>query len=145
VIEREATVFVIDDDPSVRRGLERLLRSAGYLVELFASSREFLERAQCDQAACLVLDVRMPGQSGLELYESLVGGGYDIPTVFITGHGDIGMAVRAMKVGAVDFLPKPFDDEVFLDAVRGAIAARSRSRGDGKRRHPESFRSSSQE
>ena len=131
MIEREATVFVIDDDLSVRRGLERLLRSAGHRVETFASSREFLERAECDRAACLVLDVRMPGQSGLDLYEALVIGGYDIPAVFITGHGDIPMAVRAMKVGAVDFLSKPFDDHEFLDAVRRAIAKGSRSRAEG--------------
>lgn len=115
-------VFVIDDDLSVRRGLERLLRAAGYQVETFASARDFLDRADCARAACLVLDVRMPGQSGLELYEALVSGGYRIPAVFITGHADVPMAVRAMKTGAVDFLPKVFDEDTFLTAVRAAIA-----------------------
>jgi two-component system, LuxR family, response regulator FixJ len=122
VSDHGVTVFVVDDDASVRRGLERLLRSVGYRVETFASAREFLERGRLEGAGCLVLDVRMPGQSGLELHEVLVAGGHDIPVVFITGHGDIPMAVRAMKSGAADFLAKPFDDEVLLDAVRQAIA-----------------------
>ncbi len=130
--DRGATVFVVDDDASVRRGLERLLRSVGYRVETFASAREFLELGRLEGAGCLVLDVRMPGQSGLELHEVLVAGGHDIPVVFITGHGDIPMAVRAMKSGAADFLAKPFDDEVLLDAVRQAIATdRSRRPGVG--------------
>jgi FixJ family two-component response regulator len=116
------TVFVVDDDPSVRRGLERLLRSAGYRAETFASAREFLERGDAEAGGCLVLDVRMPGQSGLELYEVLTTAGHAIPVIFITGHGDIPMAVRAIKAGAVDFLPKPFDDEVLLEAVRQALA-----------------------
>lgn len=118
----ERAVFVIDDDLSVRRALDRLLRSAGYQVETFASARDFLDRGDCARAACLVLDVRMPGQSGLELYEALVSGGYRIPAVFITGHADVPMAVRAMKAGAVDFLPKVFDDDAFLAAVRTAVA-----------------------
>jgi FixJ family two-component response regulator len=117
------SVFVVDDDASVRRGLERLLRAAGYQVATFASARDFLDRADCARAACLVLDVRMPGQSGLDLYETLVTGGYRIPAVFITGHADVPMAVRAMKLGAVDFLPKVFDDEAFLAAVRAAVGA----------------------
>jgi FixJ family two-component response regulator len=118
-------VFVVDDDPSVRRGLERLLRSAGHQVVTFESARDFLERADCARAACLVLDVRMPGPSGLELYEALVNGGYRIPVVFITGHADLRMAVRAMSLGAVEFLPKVFDDESFLTAVAAAVARRS--------------------
>jgi FixJ family two-component response regulator len=116
------TVFVVDDDPSVRRGLERLLRSAGYRAETFASAREFLQRGGLEAGGCLVLDVRMPGQSGLELHDVLRAGGHALPIIFITGHGDIPMAVRAMKAGAVDFLPKPFDDEALLEAVRQALA-----------------------
>jgi FixJ family two-component response regulator len=119
------TVFVVDDDPSVRRGMERLLRSAGYRAEMFASAREFLQRRDPDVGGCLVLDVRMPGQSGLELYDVLATAGHAIPVIFITGHGDIPMAVRAIKAGAVDFLPKPFDDEALLEAVRRALARSS--------------------
>jgi FixJ family two-component response regulator len=120
--EGPPTVFVVDDDPSVRRGLERLLRSAGYRAETFASTREFLERGDAEAGGCLVLDVRMPGQSGLELYDVLAAAGYSLPVIFITGHGDIPMAVRAIKAGAVDFLPKPFDDDALLEAVRQALA-----------------------
>ena len=116
-------VVLVDDDASVRRGLERLLRSAGYAVETFPSARAFLDRGEYDRASCLVLDVRMPGQSGLELQNLLVAAGHAIPIIFISGHGDIGMAVQAMKAGAVDFLAKPFDDDVFLAAVRQAMAA----------------------
>ena len=119
------SVFIIDDDLSVRRALERLLRADGHQVETFASARDFLDRGDCARASCLVLDVRMPGQSGLDLYEALVDGGYRVPAVFITGHADVPMAVRAMKSGAVDFLPKVFDDHTFLAAVRTAIARRA--------------------
>ena len=117
----EATVYVVDDDVSVRRGLERLLRSAGHRVVTFGSAREFLEHGDLVRPSCLVLDIRMPGQNGLDLHESLVAAGRDIPVVFITGNGDIPMAVRAMKAGAVDFLAKPFDDKELLDAVHQAI------------------------
>jgi FixJ family two-component response regulator len=123
------TVMVVDDDPSVRRGLDRLLRSVGYRVEMFDSARDLLERGQFDRAGCLVLDVRMPGQTGIDLSEVLRAAGHAIPIVFITGHGDIPMAVRAIKDGAVDFLTKPFDDEVFLDAIQQAITRGGR-RGD---------------
>jgi FixJ family two-component response regulator len=119
--EPEATVFVVDDDPSVRRGLERLLRTAGHRVESFASAREFLERPEHDGPRCLVLDVRMPGQSGLDLHDRLVASGRDIPVIFITGHADVPMAVRAMKAGAIDFLSKPFDDAELLGAARQAL------------------------
>jgi FixJ family two-component response regulator len=119
-------VFLVDDDDSVRRALARLLRAAGYEVTTFASARDFLARADCQLAVCLVLDIRMPGQSGLDLYESLAdAGGYRIPTVFITGHADSPTVLRAMKLGAVDVLPKVFDDEAFLSAVRAAITRRS--------------------
>jgi FixJ family two-component response regulator len=134
VREDRPTVFVVDDDPSVRRGLERLLRSAGHRVETFGSAREFLERGDAEAGGCLVLDVRMPGQSGLELYEVLAAAGYSLPVIFITGHGDIPMAVRAIKAGAVDFLPKPFDDDALLEAVRQALArGRPSDAGNGGR------------
>ena len=120
-------VIVVDDDVSVRRGLERLLRSVGYEVELFASSRAFIERGEYERADCLVLDVRMPGPSGLDVQHLLVSAGHDVPIIFVTGHGDIPMAVQAMKVGAIDFLVKPFDDLIFLNAVQRAIA-KSRQR-----------------
>jgi two-component system, LuxR family, response regulator FixJ len=113
-----ALVVVVDDDASVRRGLERLLRSAGYDVETFASARAFLDRGDYERAGCLVLDVRMPGQTGLDLQKVLVEAGYDLPILFVTGHGDLPMAAQALKEGAVDFIAKPFDDDVFLDAVR---------------------------
>jgi FixJ family two-component response regulator len=132
VTEPPALVVVVDDDPSVRRGLERLLKSVGYAVETFAAARPFLDRGDYDRASCLVLDVRMPGQSGLDLQNVLLSGGYDIPIVFVTGHGDVPMAVQAMKAGAVDFLAKPFDDDAFLEAVRRAVA---RHRQSG---HPDS-------
>jgi FixJ family two-component response regulator len=128
--EGRPTVFVVDDDASVRRGLERLLRSAGYRAETFASAREFLQRGDPEGAGCLVLDVRMPGQSGLELHEVLATAGVALPVIFITGHGDIPMAVRAIQSGAVDFLPKPFDDEALLEAVRQALARFPRARPD---------------
>jgi FixJ family two-component response regulator len=131
--ESEATVFVVDDDPSVRRGLERLLRTAGHRVESFASAREFLERPEHDGPRCLVLDVRMPGQSGLDLHDRLVASGRDIPVIFITGHADVPMAVRAMKAGAVDFLSKPFDDSELLGAARQALD-RDRKRWASRRR-----------
>lgn len=120
--ESQTTVVVVDDDASVRRGLERLLGSAGYNVESFASARDFLARGDYDRPGCLVLDVRMPGQSGLDLHRVLVESHHDIPVIFITGHGDIPMAVRAMKAGAVDFLPKPFDAQTLLDAIERALA-----------------------
>ena len=119
--ERDATICIVDDDYSVRRGLERLLRSAGYRVETFASAREFLECGDLDGLGCLVADVRMPGESGLDLQQVLVAQGRTLPVIVITGHGDIAMAVRAMKMGAVDFLTKPFDDQALLDAVQQAL------------------------
>lgn len=125
--------FVIDDDPSVRRALRRLLRSAGFQVEAFGSAEEFLARPAPDGPACVVVDVRMPGLSGLDLQRELAERHTDLPIIFITGHGDIPMTVRAMKAGAVDFLPKPFHDDDLLAAVRQAIA-RQRS---GRRTHAE--------
>jgi FixJ family two-component response regulator len=128
VTDATTLVIVVDDDASVRRGLERLLRSAGYAVETFESARAFLERGDYERASCLVLDVRMPGQSGLDLQKALVTAGYEIPILFVTGHGDVPDAVQAMKAGAVDFIAKPFDDDVFLEALRVATARRDSAR-----------------
>ena len=115
-------VFVVDDDPSVRKGLTRLLASAGYTVEAFASAREFLARAPYAGPCCLVLDVRMPGLSGLELQETLAAAGRRMSIVFVTGHVDVPMSVRAMKRGAADLLTKPVDDKVLLAAIQRALA-----------------------
>lgn len=115
------TVFIIDDDSSVRKSLSRLVRSLGFGVEAFASAEAFLARELYDGVGCIILDVRMPGLSGMELQDELSKTGYTIPIIFITGHGDIPMSVRAMKKGAVDFLPKPFDDDQLLDALTKAI------------------------
>jgi FixJ family two-component response regulator len=114
-------VFVVDDDASVRKSLTRVVTSAGYAVEAFASAREFLAREPFVGPCCVVLDVRMPGLTGLDLQEALAGAGHRMPIVFITGHGDISMSVKAMKGGAVDFLTKPFDVENLLDAIQRAV------------------------
>jgi RNA polymerase sigma factor (sigma-70 family) len=121
-MESEPVVFIVDDDASVRKGLERLVRSVGLRGKTFASAPEFLQCAASDSPSCLVLDVRMPGVSGLALQESLAAAGHRIPIIFITGHGDITMSVRAMKAGAVDFLPKPFNDQDLLESIQEAIA-----------------------
>jgi FixJ family two-component response regulator len=117
-----ATVLVVDDDLSVRRSVARLLKAFGYRTETFASAREFLASARIDPPGCLLLDVRMPEMSGFDLFEHLKAAGHDLPVIFITGHGDIPMAVRAMKAGACDFLVKPFDERALLGAVEQAIA-----------------------
>ena len=118
----EPTIFVVDDDPSVRKGLGRLLRSMGYQVETFSSAEEFLQNASdCVGPACLVLDVKMPGLDGLDLQKQLEQRDYVMPIVFITGHGDIPMSLKAMKKGAIDFLTKPFDEEDLLKAVQEAL------------------------
>ena len=115
-----STVFVVDDDVSVRESLELLIRTAGWNPETFASAREFLSHPHPTVPCCLVLDVSLPGLSGLELQEQLADR-TDMPIIFITGHGDVPMTVQAMKAGAVEFLTKPFNDAVLLDAIRGAI------------------------
>lgn len=116
------TVFLLDDDPSVRRALTRLIRSAGYQVEPFGSAREFLDSDWRGQGvACLVLDVYMPGLSGMELQRELQAANAILPIIFITGRGDIPMSVQAMKAGAVDFLPKPVKDSELLRAVEQAL------------------------
>jgi FixJ family two-component response regulator len=114
-------VFVVDDDASVRKSLTRVMTSAGYAVEAFASARDFLAREPFGGPCCLVLDVRMPGLTGLEVQEALAGSKHRMPIVFITGHGDISMSVKAMKGGAVDFLTKPFDVENLLEAIQRAV------------------------
>ena len=121
-------VLVVDDDADVRRSLERLIRSVGLKVETFDSAQAFLGREPPDVPACLVLDVRMPGLSGLDLQQELSDAGLSVPIVFMTGHGTVPMSVRAMKAGAVDFLQKPFDDQVLLDAVQQAIDLDRQSR-----------------
>src|SRR5215218_3516732 len=113
-------VFVVDDDVSVRESLELLIKSAGWRPETFASAQEFLSRPRPTVPCCLVLDVTLPGLSGLELQQQLADR-TDMPIVFITGYGDVPMTVRAMKAGAVEFLTKPFNDDVLLTAIRGAI------------------------
>jgi FixJ family two-component response regulator len=129
--ENKAVVFVVDDDPSMRRALESLLRSVGHEVRLFSSAPEFMQAARNDAPGCLVLDVRLPGMSGLAFQQELTKAGVALPIIFITGHGDVPMTVRAMKAGAAEFLTKPFDDQVLLDAVHAAIERdRERRRKD---------------
>jgi FixJ family two-component response regulator len=127
--EEQATVFVVDDDASMRKSLSRLLRSAGHTVETFASAREFLaSEFQRQDPSCIVLDMRMPGLDGLDLQEELLSRDYALPIVFITGHGDVPSSVSAMKKGAVDFLEKPCDDAELLRAVKVALQKDSQAR-----------------
>jgi FixJ family two-component response regulator len=120
--ETQAVVFVVDDDASVREALGRLIRSAGLRVEAFASAEEFLNRPRADAPSCLVLDVRLPDLSGLDLQRRMAAANNEIPIVFITGHGDIPTTVRAMKAGAVEFLTKPLVEGDVLESIRHAIA-----------------------
>lgn len=124
-------VFVVDDDAPMREALTGLISATGLRVECFASADEFLRRAVPDAPSCLVLDVRMPNQSGFELQHELAAGGRDIPVIFITGHGDIQMAVRAMKAGAFEFLPKPFRGDDLLTAIHQAIERNRQARAQG--------------
>jgi FixJ family two-component response regulator len=119
--DKDAVIFVIDDDASVRKSLSFLLRSAGYQVETFASAGEFLNKAALDSIGCIILDIRMKGMTGLDLQEHLGKNDYHMPIIFITGHGDIPMSVQAMKKGATDFLTKPFDDTQLLPLVESAV------------------------
>jgi FixJ family two-component response regulator len=119
--ESKAIVFVVDDDLSIREALGSLIRSAGLKVETFASAQEFLARRRADMPSCLVLDVRLPGLSGLELQKRMAEVNIEIPIIFITGHGDVPTTVQAMKAGAVEFLTKPFRDEDLLEAIQQAI------------------------
>ena len=124
-----ATVHVVDDDASVRKSLSRLISEAGYRVQAYTSAGEFLARTPDVGPSCLVLDVRMPGATGLELQQTLAAAVHEIPIIFITGHGDISMSVKAMKAGAVDFLTKPFAARELLDAIERAVAKDARDLG----------------
>jgi FixJ family two-component response regulator len=123
-------VFVVDDDASVRPAMESLIRSIGLRVKSFASGQEFLRYERPNVPACLVLDVRLPGLSGLDLQQELAAAGNPIPIIFITGHGDIPMSVQAMKRGAMEFLTKPFRDQQLLDAIQAAIQKDAQARGE---------------
>ena len=136
VIPATPLVFVVDDDAAVRRSLARLLDSVGLRSETFGSAQEFLARQDPGGPACLVLDVRMPGLSGLDLQDRLASRAEVLPIVFMTGHGTVPMSVRAMKAGATDFLQKPFDDQALLDAVLAALD-RSRAAREARSRREE--------
>ncbi len=120
--EQRPVVYLIDDDASIRAALEDLFASVDLQVHAFGSSREFLLHALADAPSCMVLDIRMPGQSGMEFHRQLLEAGLNLPTIFITGHGDIAMSVEAMKNGAIEFLTKPFRDQDLLDAIQHGIA-----------------------
>ncbi|MGB6309378.1 MAG: response regulator transcription factor [Steroidobacteraceae bacterium] len=131
--EERAIVFVIDDDPSMRSALEDLVNTVGLEVRAFASPQEFLQSKPPDAPGCLVLDVRLPGMSGLTFQTELAKEGLALPVIFITGHGDIPMSVRAMKAGAVEFLTKPFHDQDLLDAIHAAIERDRKARREAVR------------
>ena len=135
MLEPEAIVFVVDDDLSVREALEGLIRSARLKVETFRSAREFLARPRAEMPSCLVLDVRLPGLSGLDLQKRMAEANLQIPIIFITGHGNVPAAVQAMKAGALEFLTKPFTDRDLLDAIEQAI-----ERDRAARRHQAEMR-----
>ena len=132
--ERQPTVFVLDDDISIRDKLKTLLRSVGLNVEFFSSPFDFLQATLPDAPSCLVLDVRLPGKSGLDLQHELAEKNIPIPMIFLTAHGDIPMTVRAMKAGAVEFLTKPFRDQDLLDAIQVAL-----ERDSARRQHEASI------
>jgi FixJ family two-component response regulator len=117
----QSVIFIIDDDASVREALEDLLRSVGLGVESFASTQEFLKSKRPDAPGCIVLDVRLPGPSGLEFQRTLMKSGINLPVIFISGHGDISMSVQAIKAGAIDFLTKPLHEQKLLDAIQTGI------------------------
>ena len=142
--ESESIVFIIDDDPLYRGSTERLVRSVGLRAQSFESAREFLSSRRPNVASCLVLDVRMPGLSGLDLQLELAKVGVQMPIIFVTGHGDIPMSVQAMKAGAVEFLAKPFRDQALLDAInqaieRDSVTRRQRAKSVELRRRYESL------
>jgi FixJ family two-component response regulator len=129
--QQPASIVVIDDDASMRRALDNLFKSVGFEVELFASPQEFLQSNRADRPGCIVLDVRFPGRSGLDMQRDLAQANAQLPIIFITGYGDIPMSVRAMKAGAVEFLTKPFRDQDLLDAV-GTALEKDRTRRAGE-------------
>lgn len=128
--ERNATIYVIDDDESIRDSLGSLLRSVGFHAEVFASTEAFLDFSRNDVSSCLVLDVRLPGANGMEFQEQLKKAGIEIPIIFITAHGDIPMTSRAIKAGAVEFLTKPFQKDELLEAIRQGLERDRRQRSE---------------
>jgi two-component system, LuxR family, response regulator FixJ len=126
--ELKPTIFIIDDDASMRTALSYLLQSARFKVEVYSSAEEFLTRKHYEGVGCIILDVRMPGLSGMDLQEKLMGSDYGMPIIFLTGHGELSIGVQAMKMGAIDFLTKPCDDEQLLEAVHRAIEKDTRAR-----------------
>jgi len=129
--ENNPVVYVVDDDPSIRYALDSLIRSVGFRAQTFASAQDFLKSTRPDAPGCLVLDIRLPGLSGLDLQRELARVDIRIPIIFITGHGDIPMSVSAMKAGAVEFLTKPFRDQDLLDAIQAAVE-RDRASQEGR-------------
>jgi two-component system response regulator FixJ len=130
------TVFIVDDDPAIRIAMQALLESVNIEHEIFGSADEFLQDEDKHRSGCLVLDIRMPGLGGLELQEELISRGNSLPIIFITGHGDVPMAVDAMQKGAIDFIQKPFRDQELLDRVRDALST-DRQRSEERDRHAE--------
>ena len=130
------TVFIVDDDPSIRFAMQALMDSVNLPHEIFASADEFLDKVTDQRPGCLVLDIRMPGLGGLELQEELLGRGNTVPIIFITGHGDVPMAVEAMQKGAVDFIQKPFRDQDLLDRIREALTT-DKERREEQQKHAE--------
>jgi FixJ family two-component response regulator len=126
--ESDAIIAIIDDDLSVRRGLQRLIRSMGWKAETYASAQEFLARPRTEAPSCVVLDLQLPGLSGLDLQRRMSEAGLEIPIVFLTGHGNIPASVQAMKAGAIEFLTKPFDDQQLLEAIQEALKRDRRQR-----------------
>jgi len=124
----ERTVFIIDDDPDIRASMRRLLKTVGLHAELFANAQDFLQQEMPKGPSCVVLDMRLPGMSGLEVQRTIIETGMNIPIIFITAHGDIPMTVKAMKSGAVEFLTKPFRDQDLLDAIEQALQCDQRRR-----------------
>jgi RNA polymerase sigma factor (sigma-70 family) len=129
----DSRVFIVEDDPSMRNAIKNLLRSVGLESQLYTSAQEFLDGEKPDVPSCLILDVRLPGMSGLDLQKAMASADIQIPVIFITAHGDIPMSVRAMKAGAVEFLPKPFRDQDLLDAIQVSLNQdRNRRQRDGE-------------
>jgi FixJ family two-component response regulator len=126
--QAEAVIAIVDDDASVQRGLQRLIRSAGWKVETFASAQEFLARSRTELPNCVLLDLQLPGLSGLDLQKRMAEVGLEIPIVFLTGHGNIPVSVQAMKAGAVQFLTKPVDEQELLQAIEEAVERDRRTR-----------------
>jgi two-component system, LuxR family, response regulator FixJ len=127
---QEPVVFLVDDDPSVRRSLSRLISSAGYPVEAFSSAREFLNRNAADESGCILLDIRMPGINGIELQEELVLSGNPMPIIFMSAHASVPISVKAMKGGAVDFLTKPFSADELVSAIKNAVDKITKKRSE---------------